>query len=73
MDRQSGSYRYIQKFWDGDNEKEKKEAVMRANDGGIDSKGRYYLGVMSDPPLQTPGPEGTIRKLGHYTRYEMYG
>jgi sugar lactone lactonase YvrE len=63
LDRRSGSYRYLQKFWDGDNEKAKKEVMMRANDGGIDSRGRYYLGVMNDPQVRGKNREGTSRTI----------
>lgn len=59
--RQNGTYRYIQKFWAGDPEQNRKETVMRANDGGVDNQGRYWIGVMNDPPLEAPGPVGKLR------------
>jgi sugar lactone lactonase YvrE len=54
----SGTYEYIAKYWAGDRDASRKERVMRANDGGIDARGRYWIGVMNDPLIEAPGPVG---------------
>ena len=53
LDRRSGSYRYIRRYWDGDEDAQEKYHQMRGNDGGVDIRGRYWVGTMNDP-LVTP-------------------
>jgi sugar lactone lactonase YvrE len=63
FNRKHGKYQYVQRFWDGDADQPRKETVMRANDGGVDNRGRYWIGVMNDPPLENPGPVGKLFPL----------
>jgi len=53
LDRKDGSYRYIKRYWEGDEDAQRKEHQMRGNDGGVDIRGRYWVGTMNDP-LVTP-------------------
>ena len=55
---EKGRYEFVKKFWTGDKDEPRKERVMRANDGGIDARGRYWIGVMNDPLIEPPGPVG---------------
>lgn len=53
LNRQDGTYRYIKRYWDGDEDAPKKDREMRGNDGGVDIRGRFWVGTMNDP-LVTP-------------------
>jgi sugar lactone lactonase YvrE len=44
---------------------------MRANDGAVDSKGRFWVGYMNDPLFKEPVDEGTTGLLRARTRHEM--
>jgi sugar lactone lactonase YvrE len=55
---EKGTYEYVRRFWAGDEDGTRKERVMRANDGGVDARGRYWIGVMNDPLIEAPGPVG---------------
>ncbi|KAF2666748.1 putative anterior fat body protein [Microthyrium microscopicum] len=63
FDKETGVYEYIVKFWANDSDAARKDHVMRANDGGVDSRGRYWLGVMNHPLIEAPGPVGTVFRL----------
>ena len=67
FDSLSGKYQYIKRYWDGDPDQANKENLMRANDGGIDCRGRYWIGVMNDPPLKAPGPEDKLKMNTTYS------
>lgn len=56
--RENGRYNYIAKYWAQDEDGPRKDKVMRANDGGIDARGRYWIGLMNDPLIEAPGPVG---------------
>jgi sugar lactone lactonase YvrE len=56
--REKGTHEYVARYWTGDEDEARKETVMRANDGGIDAGGRYWIGVMNDPLIEAPGPVG---------------
>lgn len=38
--------------------KDGKEKRMRANDGAVDSRGRYWVTTMNDPLVKDPTDEG---------------
>jgi len=40
-----------------------KERILRANDGSVDAKGRYWCGTMNDPLEKEPTNEGMLNKL----------
>lgn len=44
---------------------------MRANDGAVDSKGRFWVGYMNDPLVKEPVDEGTIGLLRARISHEM--
>ncbi|KAH8700969.1 hypothetical protein BGW36DRAFT_138824 [Talaromyces proteolyticus] len=63
--RNSNEYRYIQRFWNDAETSKGYENIMRANDGGVDSQGRFWVGAMNDPAV-TNGkfdPVGTLFRL----------
>ncbi|KAF2837077.1 hypothetical protein M501DRAFT_986877 [Patellaria atrata CBS 101060] len=49
FNRKTGEYRYIKKVWTEEEVAKDFERLYRGNDGGVDSQGRYWLGVMNDP------------------------
>lgn len=56
--RETGEYRWIKKVWSEDEVRDKKPERMRANDGAVDSKGRYWVGFMNDPMVAEVVDEG---------------
>ena len=46
MDRRTGEWRYLVKYWPDDAAKEKR---FRGNDGAVDARGRFFVGTMTDP------------------------
>ena len=44
---------------------------MRANDGAVDSKGRFWVGYMNDPLVKEPVDEGTIGLLRARISHEV--
>jgi sugar lactone lactonase YvrE len=58
FNRETGTYEYIARYWAGDQDGARKDTVMRGNDGGIDARGRYWIGLMNDPLIEAPGPVG---------------
>ncbi|PNS21842.1 hypothetical protein CAC42_440 [Sphaceloma murrayae] len=67
MDRETGEWRYLKRYW-GEEEvtEEVKEKVrrFRGNDGAVDARGRYFVGVMNDPL------EGDIKEEGVLFRFD---
>ena len=64
MNKKTEEWRYIKKFWTGDEVKNEKEHRNRSNDGAVDIKGRYWVGTMNDPTVvEEPGPEGEKRQI----------
>jgi len=59
MNRKTGEYKLIKRFWEGEKDQAAKEHRMRANDGAVDSQGRYWVTVMNDPKVKAPTDEGT--------------
>lgn len=53
LNRTDGTYKCIKRYWDGDPAAAEKDRQMRGNDGGVDSRGRFWVGTMNDP-LVTP-------------------
>lgn len=59
LDRETGKYRYIKRFYDWDeSEREVQDDRMRCNDGDVDSEGRFWVGTMNDFHVGPPQPEG---------------
>lgn len=67
FDASTKTYKYVARWWAGEEEGEqgRREREMRGNDGGIDSRGRYFVGVMNEPRVVGLGPVGkwTGRRL----------
>ncbi|KAJ5201937.1 uncharacterized protein N7498_006600 [Penicillium cinerascens] len=57
LDRATGRLSYIREVWG------ERKSRMRFNDGAADSTGRFWAGVMNDPKIQSPGPEGVLFRL----------
>jgi len=58
--KKTDELRYIKTVWGGDKALEEK---FRANDGTVDSAGRFYLGMMYDFHSGEPQPEGNLFRL----------
>lgn len=54
--RYSPQWKYIRRFWT-ESEAEL-ESRMRANDGAVDSEGRFWVGIVNDPLVAKPAPVG---------------
>ncbi|KAL1972368.1 hypothetical protein VTN31DRAFT_6782 [Thermomyces dupontii] len=56
-------YRYVKRYWP------EERNHMRANDGAVDSRGRFWIGTMTDQTVVTTGfkPNGTL------FRYDLDG
>jgi hypothetical protein len=54
LDRESGKYRYLTRFYDGSEGDDR----LRSNDGTVDSHGRMWIGTMNDFHVGQPQPEG---------------
>lgn len=64
LDRQSGKYEYIKRFFDWDeSERSTKDDRLRSNDGNVDSKGRLWIGTMNDFHVGPPQAEGECCQL----------
>ena len=49
----NGDYTYLHRWWTTDEEANGKDALFRANDGAVDSRGRLWASVMNDPLTTT--------------------
>lgn len=56
--KSSNEYRYIQRFWNEQEVKDGKDKNMRANDGAVDSKGRFWVNTICDPEVTEIAPVG---------------
>ncbi|KAF2500947.1 hypothetical protein BU16DRAFT_476345 [Lophium mytilinum] len=63
FDRETASYKYIKKVWSEEELSDGKDKRMRANDGAIDSRGRFWVGFMDDPLIKDPVDEGVLFRL----------
>lgn len=59
---QTGEHEYIAKFWSG-LESQEKTHRMRANDGAVDSSGRFWVEAFDDPEFKEPTDEGVVFRL----------
>lgn len=59
FDKKSGGEpKILQRYWSEEEEKDGKPKKMRANDGAVDSKGRFWVSAICDPAETTFKPEG---------------
>jgi sugar lactone lactonase YvrE len=63
MNRQTGGHEYIKRYWEGEADQSDKEKKFRGNDGAVDAKGRYFVGIMRDPLVNNPTDDGDARHL----------
>ncbi|OCK86056.1 SGL-domain-containing protein [Lepidopterella palustris CBS 459.81] len=63
FNRSTAEYKYIRKVWDEAEIADGKESRMRANDGAVDSRGRFWVGFMTDPMVKDPVDEGILFRL----------
>lgn len=56
--KETGEYRWIKKPWSDEEVADRKPDRMRANDGGVDSQGRFWAGFMNDPLVTEVTEEG---------------
>lgn len=57
-EKHSSKYRYIQRFWTPEEVQKGNEERMRANDGAIDSQGRFWVSAFNDPSITKLEPVG---------------
>ncbi|KAJ9293402.1 hypothetical protein DTO271G3_7898 [Paecilomyces variotii] len=62
-DKHSSNYRYIQRFWTPEEVAKGNEERMRANDGAIDSQGRFWVSAFNDPSITKLEPVGVLFRL----------
>ncbi|VUC20846.1 unnamed protein product [Clonostachys rosea] len=64
FDKKSGGEpKIIQRYWSEEEEKDRKPKKMRANDGAVDSKGRFWVSAICDPAETSFKPEGALFRL----------
>lgn len=56
--KESSDLRLTQRFWSKEDELEGKHERMRANDGAVDSQGRFWVGIMTDPEIESVKAHG---------------
>ncbi|KAF2279391.1 uncharacterized protein EI97DRAFT_174833 [Westerdykella ornata] len=61
--RETGEYRWIKRVWNDEEVKDGKPERMRANDGAVDSQGRFWVGFMNDPLVAEVVDEGAVFRL----------
>ena len=59
---ETGKHEYIAKFFPGKEDSDQAKS-MRANDGAVDSSGRFWCEVFTDPTIKDPGEEGKLFRL----------
>ncbi|KAI9151757.1 L-xylo-3-hexulose reductase [Paramyrothecium foliicola] len=62
--KESNDVRILQRYWSDDEDKDDKPKRMRANDGAVDSRGRFWVNTICDPQVtSSSGPEGALFRL----------
>jgi sugar lactone lactonase YvrE len=61
MNRESGEYRIIKRYWEGYPDQAEREKKFRGNDGAVDARGRYWFGMMRDPLVNDPSNDGKCK------------
>lgn len=55
----SNETRLVRRWWTEEERAQGKDENFRANDGGVDSKGRFWASACRDPEVTTFAPEGS--------------
>lgn len=63
--KDSNQTRLLHRFWNEEERNDGKEGRMRANDGEVDSEGRFWVNTMCDPEVTSSAPDGTNRLVHH--------
>jgi sugar lactone lactonase YvrE len=58
----TSKHEYIAKFFPGKEDSVEAKS-MRANDGAVDSSGRFWVEIFTDPTVKEPGEEGKLFRL----------
>ncbi|KAK0383611.1 hypothetical protein NLU13_9522 [Sarocladium strictum] len=61
--KKGGTPRPVKEFWTEEEEKKEKREKMRANDGAVDSKGRFWVSAVCDPEVTSFAPEAVLFRL----------
>lgn len=61
--KNSSDMRLITKYWNDAEEKEGKGERMRANDGAVDSQGRFWVSALCDPEVVPFSAQGMFPVL----------
>ena len=69
VDRETGKYKYIRRYWEGEADAAKKEQELRGNDGGVNRRGRFWVGTMNEPLVTTPTNVGMVNLPCPCTRW----
>ncbi|PKS11262.1 hypothetical protein jhhlp_003024 [Lomentospora prolificans] len=59
----SPDMRFIKPFWSEQEIRDKKDALMRANDGAVESRGRFWVSALCDQEVTKFAPEETVSVL----------
>lgn len=71
--KEGGTPKMLQKYWSEQEEKDGKAERMRANDGAVDSEGRFWVSATCDPEVTAFAPEAVLFRLdpdGSFHRME---
>jgi sugar lactone lactonase YvrE len=63
MNRKTGEWEYVKKYWGGDAEASREDDEMWGNDGGVDSCGRYWVGFTNNPSVKAPTEVRAVLRL----------
>ncbi|CAI4220058.1 unnamed protein product [Parascedosporium putredinis] len=61
--KDSSEMKYIKPFWSEEEIRDGKDRRMRANDGAVDSKGRFWSSAQCDPEVTKFAPEAVLFRL----------
>ncbi|KFA53145.1 hypothetical protein S40293_03192 [Stachybotrys chartarum IBT 40293] len=61
--KDSNQTRLLHRFWNEEKRQDGKEERMRANDGEVDSEGRFWVNTMCDPEVTSSAPDGVLFRL----------
>ncbi|KAF2755044.1 hypothetical protein EJ05DRAFT_119979 [Pseudovirgaria hyperparasitica] len=63
VNRITGDWKYIKLAWSDEDFNSGKDQWFRANDGGIDSEGRFWASWMNDQLIKRPSAEAVLMRL----------
>ncbi|ETN38629.1 uncharacterized protein HMPREF1541_06666 [Cyphellophora europaea CBS 101466] len=66
FDLRTGQHAYVARFWQNvtdEQEQQDRTRRFRANDGGVDSRGRFWVEAFVDPTVGEPDRDGCLMRL----------